>query len=214
MERQPRILVVDDAPRNIRVMEATLAPRGYTIDGVTSGAGALLKIATEPPDLVLLDVVMPEMDGYEVCRRLRADPATRLLPVVMITASGDQEKVSALDAGADDFVQKPFNQAELLARVASLLRIKRYHDTIQQQAAELAEWNRTLERRVQEQVAAQVRALGPALRLDFVELPGKVGALGIGHVDLVRVSQRLHRLLAGVAEIHHAGETDTAAEWN
>jgi adenylate cyclase len=153
MERQPRILVVDDAPRNIRVMEATLAPRGFTIDGVTSGAEALLKIAAKPPDLVLLDVVMPEMDGYEVCRRLRADPATHLLPVVMITASGDQEKVSALDAGADDFVQKPFNQAELLARVASLLRIKKYHDTIQQQAAELAEWNRTLERRVQEQVA-------------------------------------------------------------
>jgi DNA-binding NarL/FixJ family response regulator len=96
---------------------------------------------------------MPEMDGYELCRRLRADPATRLLPVVMVTASGDREKVGALEAGADDFVQKPFNQAELLARVASLLRIKTYQDTIQEQAAELAELNRGLEARVQEQVA-------------------------------------------------------------
>src|SRR5207253_2530302 len=153
MERQPRILVVDDTPRNIKVMEASLAPRGYAISGVTSGAAALHEIATQPPDLVLLDVIMPGMDGFEVCRRLRAEPATHLLPVVMITASGDQEKVSALEAGADDFVQKPFNQAELLARVASLLRIKTYHDTIQRQAAELAEWNQTLAARVQDQVA-------------------------------------------------------------
>jgi adenylate cyclase len=152
MERQPRILVVDDTPRNIKVLEASLGPRGYVISGVTSGAEALRNITTQPPDLVLLDVVMPEMDGYEVCRRLRADTATRLLPVVMITASGDQEKVSALEAGADDFIQKPFNQAELRARVASLLRIKTYHDTIQRQAAELADWNRTLQKRVQEQV--------------------------------------------------------------
>ena len=94
---------------------------------------------------MLLDVVMPEMDGYEVCRRLREDPATRLLPVIMITASGDQEKVRALEAGADDFIQKPLDQAELLARVRSLLRIKQYQD-------ELAELNRTLESRVQQQV--------------------------------------------------------------
>src|SRR5712691_8903153 len=153
MHRQPRILVVDDTPRNIRVLEASLTPRGYAVSGATSGAEALLQIAANPPDLVLLDVVMPELDGYTVCQRLRMDPATRLLPVVMVTASGDQERVRALEARADDFVQKPFNQAELLARVASLLRIKTYHDTIQQQAAELAEWNRTLERRVQEQVA-------------------------------------------------------------
>ena len=94
---------------------------------------------------MLLDVVMPEMDGYEVCRRLRADPATRLLPVIMITASGDHEKVNALEAGADDFIQKPIDQAELLARVRSLLRIKQFQD-------ELAELNRTLESRVRQQV--------------------------------------------------------------
>src|SRR5207302_10042470 len=99
-----------------------------------------------------LDVVMPGMDGLEVCRRVRADPATRALPVVMLTASADQDKVQALDAGADDFLTKPIDRGELLARVNSLLRIKEYLDTIQRQAAELAEWNRRLEARVQQQV--------------------------------------------------------------
>jgi DNA-binding NarL/FixJ family response regulator len=153
VDPQPRILVVDDTPQNIRVMEAILAPRGYNICRAASGQEALVQISGEPPDLVLLDLVMPGMNGLEVCRQLRGDPATHLLPIVMITASGEQEKVNALEAGADDFVQKPFNQAELLARVASLVRIKTYHDTIQQQAAELAEWNRTLSARVDEQVS-------------------------------------------------------------
>jgi adenylate cyclase len=148
-----RILVVDDTPHNIKLLEAVLFPRGYQVIPATSGAEALAKVPAERPDLILCDVVMPGMDGYEVCRRLREDPETRLLPVIMITASGEQEKIKAIDAGADDFVLKPFNQAELLARVRSLLRIKEYHDTIQTQAAELAEWNRTLEQRVGEQVA-------------------------------------------------------------
>jgi adenylate cyclase len=156
---QPRVLVVDDTPENIRLLEAVLGPRGYTVDSASSGAEALERLAAEPPDLVLLDIVMPELDGYEVCRRIRASSQTAVLPVVMITASGDAEKVRALEAGADDFVMKPFDKAELLARVRSLLRIKQYHDTIQQQAAELAGWNRDLERRVAEQVT-QLDRLG------------------------------------------------------
>ena len=87
---------------------------------------------------MLLDILMPGMDGYEVCRRIRSSPGFEFLPVVMITASGDQEKLRAIEAGADDFVSKPFNQGELLARVASLARVKRYQDTIERQAAELA----------------------------------------------------------------------------
>jgi adenylate cyclase len=129
-----------------------LAPRGYTIVAATSGEEALRLVESEPVDLVLLDVVMPGIDGLEVCRRLRASDATRFLPVVMITAGADRDKTNAIDAGADDFITKPFDQAELLARVRSLLRIKRYHDTIEAQTAELAEFNRQLERRVQEQV--------------------------------------------------------------
>jgi class 3 adenylate cyclase/CheY-like chemotaxis protein len=144
--------VVDDTPTNIRLLEAVLAPRGYVVLAATSGGEALEKVVTERPDLVLLDVVMPGLDGYAVCRRLREDPATRVLPVVMITASGRPEKVRAIEAGADDFLVKPIDQAELLARVTSLLRIKQYHDTIEAQAAALAEWNRTLEQRVRAQV--------------------------------------------------------------
>jgi adenylate cyclase len=156
---QPRVLVVDDTPENIRLLEAVLGPRGYTVDSASSGAEALETLAEAPPDLVLLDIVMPGLDGYEVCRRIRATPELELLPVVMITASSGEEKVRALEAGADDFVMKPFDQAELLARVRSLVRIKQYHDTIQQQAAELADWNRDLERRVAEQVT-QLDRLG------------------------------------------------------
>ena len=148
------ILVVDDLPQNVRLLGAVLVPRGYTVVAATSGREALERAASDPPDLILLDIVMPEMDGYEVCRTLRADPATSFLPIVMITASGEQEKVVAIESGADDFIAKPFDHAELLARVGSLLRIKRYHDTIERQAAELAAWNRQLEQRVQEQVDA------------------------------------------------------------
>ena len=96
---------------------------------------------------------MPDMTGYDVCRPLRADPTTRLLQVVMLTSSGDQDKVNAIEAGADDFIGRPFNPQELLSRARSLLRIKEYHDTIQAQTAELAEWNWTLEDRVASQVA-------------------------------------------------------------
>ena len=127
----PRVLVVDDTAANVDLLEAMLSARGYEVEGVNSGAEALERLALEPrPDLVLLDIVMPEMDGYEVCRRIRATPATELLPVVMITASSGEEKLKALEAGADDFVMKPFDKAELLARVRSLIRIKQYHDTI------------------------------------------------------------------------------------
>jgi adenylate cyclase len=149
---QVRVLVVDDQPANIRLLEATLSPRGYDVRSAESGEKALAALAEGGTDLVLLDIVMPGLDGYEVCRRIRQDPATAFLPVVMVTASGDEQKLKALEAGADDFLTKPIDRSELLARVASLARIKRYHDTVARQASELAAWNRELEDRVQEQV--------------------------------------------------------------
>jgi adenylate cyclase len=155
------VLVVDDQPRNLRLLDAVLSPRGYRVITAGSGEAALAVLKDSAIDLVLLDVVMPGLDGHEVCRRIRADEATAFLPVVMITASGDQGKLHALVSGADDFVTKPFDQAELLARVASLAKIKRYQDTIRQQAEELAAWNRELEQRV----AVQVEELQKASRL-------------------------------------------------
>ena len=152
MAELPRVLVIDDNPQNRRLAEALLLPRGYEVVGVESGADAFSWLEDNTADIVLLDIVMPEMNGYEVCRRLRSNPATEVLPVVMLTSSGDEDKVRAIEAGADDFISRPVNEAELLARVRSLLRIKQFHDTIQRQAAELAEWNHTLEDRVSAQV--------------------------------------------------------------
>jgi class 3 adenylate cyclase/CheY-like chemotaxis protein len=146
------VLAVDDLEQNLRLLDAVLSPRGYNVLTALSGHDALEQLSQHEVDLVLLDIVMPGMDGYEVCRRIRAVPQWRFLPVVMITASGSQEKRQALEAGADDFVSKPFDQAELIARVASLARLKRYHDTIEWQAAELAQWNVELEARVASQI--------------------------------------------------------------
>jgi adenylate cyclase len=152
MTEQLTVLAVDDQPPNLRLLDAILSPRGYRVITASSGEQALELLPSSDFDLVLLDIVMPGMDGYEVCRRIRGEPRTAFLPVVMITASGDQEKTRAIEAGADDFINKPFHQGELLARVASLARIKRYHDTITRQAAELAQWNAELEARVQTQL--------------------------------------------------------------
>ena len=153
MDDPVTVLAVDDQSVNLRLLDAVLTPRGHRVLTTSSGADGLALLDTEDIDIVLLDVVMPEMDGYEVCRRIRSNQATEFLPVVMITASGNEQRLNALMAGADDFITKPFDQSELLARVASLARIKRYHDTIRRQAAELAAWNSELESRVAEQVA-------------------------------------------------------------
>jgi class 3 adenylate cyclase len=157
----PRILVVDDMPANVRLLEAVLQPAGFSVTSASSGPEALELVASELPDLVLLDVQMAGMNGYEVCRRIRENEATSLLPVVMITSHDSEARVDGIRAGADDFVTKPFDRQELVLRVRSLVRIKRYHDTIRAQAAELSELNRTLEARV----AEQVEELGRMARL-------------------------------------------------
>jgi DNA-binding NarL/FixJ family response regulator len=112
-----RILVVDDVARNIRLLEALLTPEGYEVIGAGSGSEALERVADRSPDVVLLDIRMPDVDGYEVCRRIRADPEQAFLPIIMVTSAEDEERVRALEAGADDFVAKPLNPPELLARL-------------------------------------------------------------------------------------------------
>src|SRR6185437_11436318 len=149
-----RILVVDDNPINVKLLEDLLRYHGYEVEAAFDGESALATLRENPPDLVLLDVLMPGLDGHEVCRAVREDPALAMLPVVMVTALEDrEERVRGLDAGADDFLSKPLNPPELVARVRSLLRIRRLYDTAQRQAAQLAAWNRTLEARVAAQVA-------------------------------------------------------------
>jgi adenylate cyclase len=142
-----RVLVVDDTPVNLKLLSDLLVAKGYSVVTATSGVEALARVATDPLDLVLLDVMMPGMSGYEVCRKIREIPAHAMLPVVMVTAlDPGQERVKGIEAGADDFLTKPINQPELLARVRSLLRVKTLWDQV-------AELNRTLEARVAEQVA-------------------------------------------------------------
>ena len=149
-----RILIVDDMPANVKLLEDLLSFHGYQVEAATSGEEALEAIRGRTPDLVLLDILMPGISGYDVCRAVRADPRLAMLPVVMVTALEDrEERVKGLDAGADDFLSKPINPPELVARVRSLLRIRRLYETVQRQASQLAAWNRTLEARVAEQVA-------------------------------------------------------------
>ena len=176
-ERPPKILVVDDVPENVRLLEAVLVSRGYEVVTANDGRAALERVQTAEPDLILLDVMMPGLDGYAVCSQLRANDDTAVLPVIMVTSSIGQEKTKAIEAGADDFIPKPFNHNELLTRVRSLLRIKRYHDTIKAQAAELAELNRTLEERVGAQVA-ELERLGRLRRFLSPQLADAVVSSG------------------------------------
>jgi class 3 adenylate cyclase len=149
-----RILVVDDNLQNTKLLADLLGAKGYEVSCATSGAETLEKIALHPPDLVLLDVVMPNMSGYDVCRAIRQNPDCGILPVILVTAQESaSQKAKGLEAGADDFLTKPINQSELMARVHSLLRIKLLYDTVQAQRLELAGWAKTLEQRVAEQVA-------------------------------------------------------------
>jgi adenylate cyclase len=174
----PRILIVDDTPANVHILQARLAANGYDIVTATDGEAALVAVKETQPDLILLDVMMPKMDGFEVCRRLRADPSLPFIPIIMVTAKADpKDVVAGLEAGGDEYLTKPVDQAALVARVKSMLRIKNLHDTVQGLAEERAEWNRTLERRVEEQVG-QLERLGRLKRFFSPQLAELIVAGG------------------------------------
>ncbi len=146
-ERPERILVVDDNPDNIEIIEARLASRGYRIESATDGEEALRLVRENPPQLILLDVMMPLIDGFEVSRRIKRDSTLPYIPIILVTARGETEdKVEGLDAGADDYLTKPVNFPELEARVRSMLRIKRLQDELDRKNRELEDANGQLRR--------------------------------------------------------------------
>ncbi len=153
MRTPPQILIVDDNPTNLDIFETRLAAHGYDIITATDGTEGLAVALERKPDLILLDIMMPKLDGIEVCRRLKGDPSLPFIPIILVTAKAEVEDVVAgLDAGGDEYLAKPVDHKALVARVKSMLRIKELHDTTQSQAAELAELNQGLEQRVQEQL--------------------------------------------------------------
>lgn len=132
-EKKSKILIVDDEEKNIKLMELILKKKGYAFESALNGIEALEKVKSFSPDLIFLDIMMPEMNGFEVCRRLKSDPDTQHIPVVIVTALGDKEfKLRGLEIGANDFLTKPIDEAELLTRAQNLLRVKEFEDFLSQ----------------------------------------------------------------------------------
>jgi class 3 adenylate cyclase len=200
MRDPPLILVVDDVPDNVDILQMRLESQGYEVMTAADGIEALEKIRALPPDLVLLDVMMPKLDGIETVKRFKADASLPFIPVILVTAKADASDVIAgLESGGDDYLTKPVDHAALSARVRAMLRIKALHDTVQDQAkrledqaAELAAWNRRLEERVAaqlgeiEKVGRLKRFLAPQLA-EMIVSSGDEGVLESHRRDIVVV---------------------------
>lgn len=172
-----RVLVVDDLAANVSLATALLQRDGYLVSSAANDVDALEAVVREHPDLVLMDVKMPGLDGFEVCRALKSDPATRLIPIVLVTASNDNEdRIRGIESGADDFITKPFNAPELRARMRSLVRIKRYTDELDTVESVIVSLALTIEARDEsteghcQRLAAYASALGRELRLPDEEI--------------------------------------------
>jgi adenylate cyclase len=154
MNDPARILVVDDSEESRDIIVTRLRAHGYETSEAADGEQGLAAAGQWAPDLILLDVTMPKLDGIEVCRRLKSDGNIPFTPIIILTARTDtRDVVAGLEAGADEYLTKPIDHAALVARVRSVLRLKELHDRVQEQADDLAKWNRSLELRVAEQVA-------------------------------------------------------------
>ena len=195
MRSPPRILAVDDTPENLEILRLRLEAQGYEVVTAADGEEGLARARELEPDLVLLDIMMPKLDGISVVKLLKQDATLRFIPVILVTAKADlRDVVAGLEAGGDDYLTKPFDHASLVARVRAMLRIKALHDTVQAQAArleaqasELAAFNRSLEERVAAQVA-EIERMGRLRRF----LPPQVAELVIssGEHDTLLESHR------------------------
>src|SRR5882757_4420955 len=195
MHDPPRILIVDDNETNRDILATRLATQGYDLCQATDGQEALDAAKTLLPDLILLDVMMPKLNGIEVCRRLKNDAALPFISIILVTAKSDtKDIVVGLDAGADEYLTKPVDQAALIARVRSVLRLKALHDRVLGQAADLVNWNRTLEQRVAEQVA-EIERIGRLKRF----LPTEIARLVVssGHERMLESHRRAVTVLFG-----------------
>lgn len=208
--RVPRVLVVDDNPDMAELMRELLASRGYDVATVRDADEAEVEIRRHHPDLILSDVVMPGRSGYELCRQLKEDPETRLIPFLLITGLSDREdKVKGIEAGADDFLNKPIFPAELFARVKSLLKLKEFTDELETAESVLCTLGRSVEARDPyteghcERLSKRAVALGQHLGLDQESLTA------------LRRGGYLHDLgkIAVPDEILKKGSNLTADEW-
>src|SRR5579883_711088 len=179
MNHPPRILVVDDSEESRDIIVTRLRAHGYDTSEAADGEAGLAAVDGYAPDLILLDVTMPKLDGIEVCRRLKSDTGRPFTPIIILTARTDtKDVVAGLDAGADEYLTKPVDHGALVARVRSVLRLKALHDRVQAQADDLAKWNRSLEQRVAEQVA-EIERVGRLKRF----LPPQLAKLIISSGD-------------------------------
>src|SRR5574337_411513 len=146
--KPPRLLIVDDNEQNIDLLTALMQVDGYEVVAAADGLEALARVAASPPDLILLDIMMPKLDGYAVCRRLKEAASTRLVPIVLLTALGAEDaRIRGIEAGADDFIRKPFSRTELRARIRSLLQLKAFTDELEHAETMLLALGRTVEAR-------------------------------------------------------------------
>ena len=195
------VLVVEDEPMNAELLRRLLTDDGFTVDVVRDGASALAAVALRPPDVVLLDWMLPRVTGIEVCERLKRDPSTRLIPVVMLTALGEREhRLAGIAAGADDFLRKPYDLEELRARVRSLTRLKQYTDELDSAASVITSLALTIEARDAstdghcQRLARYATALGRAIELPAEDVAAlqrggylhDVGKIGIPDAILLK----------------------------